>query len=89
MAAVIPLVFIKDPYSQRKITSQKWVLFSSLGGEVCNSFFSSSFHVNLQHSRHRLTHLPLKMKIGLKFCNIVALTYRSRMQVEVQKCLNH
>jgi hypothetical protein len=34
MIAVIPLFFIKDPDSQRKIMSQKLVLFQSLGGEV-------------------------------------------------------
>ena len=43
----------------------------------------------MQHSRLRVTHVLLKVKIGLYFCNIVAFTYRSRMLDEVQKCLNH
>ena len=43
----------------------------------------------MQHGRHCVVYLPLKMKIGLYFCNVVAFTYRSRLLDEVQKCLNH
>ena len=40
----------------------------------------------MQHNMHCVTHWPLKMKIGLYFCNILPFTYRSMMLDEVQKC---
>ena len=89
MIAVIALVFIKDLYSLHKNHISEMGSVSIFRCRHMKHFLLSFFHANMQHSGHCVAYLPLKMKIEIYFCNILAFTYRSRMLDEVQKCLNH
>jgi hypothetical protein len=82
-------VFIKDPYSLHKNHNSEMGCISIFRCRCMKQSLLSFFHVNMKHRRHCVAYLPLKMKMELYFCNVVAFIYRSRMLDEVQKCLNH